>query len=551
VSCASEVPVAEEDAVTVSDGCGGTVTVTVDDAISNQSCANRYTLTRTWTARDACGNSATASQTITVDDTIKPTFISDLPENISVCDELPISPVLEAIDNCGIDTIYFTEILDTLSGIWQYYRTWEARDICGNSTSHTQIITLHKTIRNRLQRTICSGDSVLINDLYYSISGNYLDTLSTIFGCDSILDISIDVLSLPEIDLDIKGNRVLCENHNTIILATKSQNGTYQWYKDNLIIEGANDSLLSINKAGIYSVSITSLDGCKKSDTISILASEQCPRNDTFSICIPLRYDSTVCFNEWIQLPTTINNISFCENPKEEVDIAFNSQNGCADIFINAVENFSDSFCVVFCDDISICDTLIVFLCGEKRTLPPIAVDDCIALEKNTEKEIDVLLNDYDPDGHFLINSGIIIPPKYGEAYVSQEGKVIYNPIKYYCGKDTLYYKVCDNIDGCDTGLVCISIDCECIYPEVITPNNDGINDNLVIPCIIGVDNAKLVIWNRWGSIIYENDNYKNDWTGTYKGDELPVGTYWYSIEYYHPDSKEKIQEVRYFMIIK
>ncbi|MFN8263492.1 MAG: hypothetical protein U0T07_08210 [Chitinophagales bacterium] len=65
-----------------SDNCAGTVTVSVSDAISGQSCANKYTITRTWTATDVCGNSTTSQQIIRVNDSIKP-VITGTPANIT------------------------------------------------------------------------------------------------------------------------------------------------------------------------------------------------------------------------------------------------------------------------------------------------------------------------------------------------------------------------------------------------------------------------------------------------------------------------------------
>ncbi|MBL0008174.1 MAG: hypothetical protein IPP25_13640 [Saprospiraceae bacterium] len=104
VSCASEVPPVNTGSVTTTDNCGGIVTVTHDgDAITNQTCANRFTLTRTYRATDACGNSATCTQVITVNDVTAPTITC--PANITVSCANEVPPVNTATvataDNCG------------------------------------------------------------------------------------------------------------------------------------------------------------------------------------------------------------------------------------------------------------------------------------------------------------------------------------------------------------------------------------------------------------------------------------------------------------------
>ncbi|MDY2586523.1 HYR-like domain-containing protein, partial [Winogradskyella aquimaris] len=65
------VPTAET--LTASDNCG-TATVTFEETTTAGTCDNDYTLTRTWTATDACGNETVHTQTITVQDTVAPTF---------------------------------------------------------------------------------------------------------------------------------------------------------------------------------------------------------------------------------------------------------------------------------------------------------------------------------------------------------------------------------------------------------------------------------------------------------------------------------------------
>src|SRR5204863_4146181 len=63
---------------TASDGCGS-VTIIYSDVVSN-SCAGNKVISRTWTATDQCGNSASALQTITVRDTTKPSLV--IPTNV-------------------------------------------------------------------------------------------------------------------------------------------------------------------------------------------------------------------------------------------------------------------------------------------------------------------------------------------------------------------------------------------------------------------------------------------------------------------------------------
>src|SRR5688500_20390422 len=50
------------------DACGSTFTLTFADVTTAGACAGEYSVTRTWTATDGCGNVSQASQTINVED---------------------------------------------------------------------------------------------------------------------------------------------------------------------------------------------------------------------------------------------------------------------------------------------------------------------------------------------------------------------------------------------------------------------------------------------------------------------------------------------------
>jgi len=65
--------------------------------------------------------------------------------------------------------------------------------------------------------------------------------------------------------------------------------------------------------------------------------------------------------------------------------------------------------------------------------------------------------------------------------------------------------------------------------PNILTPNNDGNNDILAIKGVDADKERKLVVFSKSGSIVYEDEDYLNQWSGTGKsGELLPRGTYYY-----------------------
>ena len=152
VSCAAQVPPPDTNLVIVSDGCtGGSITrAFVSDVISGQTCANRYTLTRTYRATDICGNVSTCTQIITVNDQTPPTLTCPGPLTVSCSSDVPppnISLVTGVSDNC-VGTVTVSHISDVISGQtcanrYTLTRTYRATDVCGNTAQCTQIITVN------------------------------------------------------------------------------------------------------------------------------------------------------------------------------------------------------------------------------------------------------------------------------------------------------------------------------------------------------------------------------------------------------------------------
>ena len=72
--------------------------------------------------------------------------------------------------------------------------------------------------------------------------------------------------------------------------------------------------------------------------------------------------------------------------------------------------------------------------------------------------------------------------------------------------------------------------------PNFFSPNGDGVNDTFIVPCLLNVadfPNSQLIVFNRWGDEVFKSSlPYDNNWDGKYNGEDLPVGTYFYVLQF-------------------
>ena len=89
---------------------------------------------------------------------------------------------------------------------------------------------------------------------------------------------------------------------------------------------------------------------------------------------------------------------------------------------------------------------------------------------------------------------------------------------------------VVETIDGCiDSITKPFEILGELKIPNIVTANGDYVNDEFYITNL--KPNSKLVIQNRWGNVVFESDNYKNNWGGIdITGEKLDDGVYFYQL---------------------
>ncbi len=80
---------------------------------------------------------------------------------------------------------------------------------------------------------------------------------------------------------------------------------------------------------------------------------------------------------------------------------------------------------------------------------------------------------------------------------------------------------------------------------DLFTPNGDGVNDTWMIEFIDNLIAHTIVVFNRGGVEVFRTTNYQNDWDGTYRGRDLPEGTYWYVIRSEDQEFKGAITIIR------
>ena len=68
--------------------------------------------------------------------------------------------------------------------------------------------------------------------------------------------------------------------------------------------------------------------------------------------------------------------------------------------------------------------------------------------------------------------------------------------------------------------------------PNAFTPNGDGVNDLWVIAGLATYPDCKIKTYNRYGKLVFQSVGYSKPWDGLYNGAHLPVGTYYYVIDF-------------------
>jgi gliding motility-associated-like protein len=203
--------------------------------------------------------------------------------------------------------------------------------------------------------------------------------------------------------------------------------------------------------------------------------------------------------------------------------------------------NGTDTFEYTACDDDGNCATVTVTI-----TVTPVddelqsAENDQYTVYENETLTGNVAENDVNLDGFtFTVTSNV----QNGTLVFNADGSFTYTPNAGASDFDEFTYEACDADGNCYTATVTIIIveveTDDILVAAGFSPNGDNVNETLAIENIEFYPENKIIIFNRWGNVVYEKTGYTNaiGWNGNADEDgamgstKVPEGTYFYVLE--------------------
>ena len=316
------------------------------------------------------------------------------------------------------------------------------------------------------------------SDIYTATaSGAYTVTISDANGCTSAASTSIGVTVNPTPAAPVitaSGPLGICPGQTLVLTATPAGASSYQWYQDGTILSGATAQDYTATTSGSYTATAENASGCTSDLSTAAVVSNPClPKAD-------LSITKTVSAGPYsIKKPVTYT--------------------------LTIVNNGPDT-----AQSVVVSDTL-----PQGLGLP---LNYGSALYNPVSQSLQWTLPDILPGTTVTVSFDISLK-SFGT--ITNTGFVT---------SATLDPDTTNNHSS-----AAFVFAGDLYIPNVITPNGDGKNDLFVV---IGLDRypgSTLRIFNRWGSEVYQSEDYHNDWGGS----GLNAGTYYYVLTANTPTGKQ------------
>lgn len=424
-----------------------------------------------------------------------------------------------------------------------------------------------------------NGYSSTAQNINNIVAGTYYLTVTDDLGCETHSFESITQPSTPVQITAVNTTDVLCNGENTgsatipnnYIIGGIAPYTTVDW-------NGENPNALS---AGVYTVSVEDDNGCEATFTYEIFEPETLTAtvSDVVNEACTGEGAHILMNAEGGVLPYRFSYLGQLSNTNDLL-VSFDPVNEGTDTLVT-VEVIDGNNCTLLIEDIEVHSAHIfpynasIEVCeGEELTLDAalpvnyqsyvwnvmgeLSSESTVTFEASTTTNITVTVTTADnctfsDDITVNVNvplvdagedNGIIM----GESVwlAATEGTLLqwYTPdtlfestIEVSPIRTTMYYA-----DILDESNLCIGRDSIRVFVgmnEGFSPNGDGFNDTWELSYLNQFGAVHIEVYNRWGTRLWAADSPSiENWDGTYNGNELPVGTYFYVITFGSEDKE-------------
>lgn len=286
------------------------------------------------------------------------------------------------------------------------------------------------------------------------------------------------VVSLNNSSVDLGKDTSLCSGDD-LFLDVTTPNASYLW-QDNSVFPS-----FTVSQAGTYWVEVQA-NNCTTADTIVVNYSDP---------IVDLGNDTNLCNGANLVLDVTQQNSSY-KWQDNSVNPTFN------------VTKPGKYWVELTLNNCTVSDTILV---GQAELTVNLGNDTSICLDDL------FILNVTAPNANYLWQNNTTNP----SIVVNKTG--IYSvTVTNQCETKTDSIIISSNF--CD--------ECYFYFPNAFTPNNDNINDVFIPKSLCKFIDYELLIYNRWGEMIYKTNDFEKGWDGKTYNSEANTGVYVYTISY-------------------
>ena len=148
--------------------------------------------------------------------------------------------------------------------------TLQVTDASSNTDDTTIVITVLAPTTGTTTATICQGDSILLGGTYQTVAGNYYDTLTNVFGCDSVLTTTLTVTPADDAGFSYSATTYCLSDPNPTPTITGLTGGTFTIDNSGVINATTGEINIASSGTGAFNVTYTTNGICPSDSTVTI-----------------------------------------------------------------------------------------------------------------------------------------------------------------------------------------------------------------------------------------------------------------------------------------